>query len=313
MFASRCVFLGSVAAFAASVSVQAAALIPVPAAPGSTVTTVFGINDQGQIAGSYIGANDGIEHGFFGTLDGNYISFDAGNGGTEARAIANNGDIVGFTNSQSGITSDQPVFEMFDNGRIRILDGIFGRAQGIENTNGRFAGTRWDFNTHQAVAFVGKRGHYKHDVRIPEVHQASEANGINSAGVVVGDYFRPPAHGFIGSGNKMKIVDYPADQAAGTAMEGINDSGQAVGQWVDSGGNTHSFLLDIASNTFTDIEVSGATNVYAWNINKGGAVAVSSDAGSFVWCKKARQCPAHGLAVAAPEHRARGAFPQSHQ
>jgi hypothetical protein len=102
----------------------------------------------------------------------------------------------------------------------------------------------------------------------------------------------------------MQTVDYPSDQAAGTAMEGINDSGQAVGQWVDSAGNTHSFLLDIASDTFTDIDVSGATNVYAWNINSAGAVTVSSDAGSFVWCKKGRQCRAGGVAVAAPEHKA---------
>jgi hypothetical protein len=303
MFALRRVLLGSVAAVAVSLSAQAAVLVPVPAAPNSTVTTVFGINDQYQIAGSYIGKDDGIEHGFSGALDGNYISFDAGDGGTEARAIANNGDIVGFTNSQSGVTSDQPVFEMFDNGNIRIVDGIFGRAQGIENTKGRFAGTRWDFNNHQAVAFIGKRGTYRHDVRIPEVHQASEANGINSAGVVVGDYFRPPTHGFIGSGNKLQTVDYPSDRAAGTALEGINDNGQAVGQWVDSAGNTHSFLLDIASNTFTDIDVSGAANVYAWNINSAGAAAVSSDVGSFVWCKKARQCPAGGAAIAAPEHR----------
>ena len=106
----------------------------------------------------------------------------------------------------------------------------------------------------------------------------------------------------MGSGNHMQIVDYPSADAAGTAVEGINDSGQAVGQWSDSAGNTHSFLLDIATNTFTDILVSGATNVYAWNINNQGGVAVSSDVGSFVWCKRARQCPSGGVSVAAPVH-----------
>src|SRR5690349_20334281 len=89
------------AAVAAVSSASAAVLVPVPAAPNSTVTTVFAINDENQIAGSYVGANDGIEHGLFGTLDGNYTSFDAGSGGTEARGLANNGDIVGFSNSQS--------------------------------------------------------------------------------------------------------------------------------------------------------------------------------------------------------------------
>jgi hypothetical protein len=291
------------AALAALSSADAAVLVPVPAAPNSTVTTVFGINDAFQIAGSYIGKDDAVEHAFFGTLDGNYTSFNAGAGGSEARAINNAGYIVGYSNSQNGTTSDQPIFERKPGGKLLVLDNVFGRAQGIDNGIGFFAGTRWDFDGHEAVAFVGKRGKYRHDVRIPEVHQASEANGINSAGVVVGDYFRPPTHGFIGSGNHLTTVDYPSADAAGTAMEGINDSGQAVGQWVDSAGATHSFLLDIASNIFTDITVPGAANVFAWNVNGTGAVAVSSDAGSFVWCKKKSACPAGGLAIAAPERK----------
>jgi hypothetical protein len=112
-------------------------------------------------------------------------------------------------------------------------------------------------------------------------------------------------HGFIGSGNKLQTVDYPSDDATGTALEGINDSGQAVGVWLDSFGNTRAFLLDIATGTFTDIHVPTSTSVAAWNINNQGAVAVSSDAGSFVWCKKARQCPTSGITVTAPEHRGR--------
>ena len=299
----RTALLSCVAASAVSLSAQAAVLIPVPSAPNSTVTTAFGINDSFQISGSYIGAEDGIEHAFFGTLDGNYTSFDAGDGGSEARAINNSGHIVGYSNSQNGFTSDTPIFERMPSGKLLTVPGVFGRAQGIDNAKNRFAGTRWDVPNHQAVAFRGMHGEFRKDVRIPEVHQASEGNSINSDGVVVGDYFRPPTHGFIGSGNHMQIVDYPSDQSAGTVMEGINDSGQTTGQWVDSSGNTHSFLLDIASNTFTDIAVTGATNVYAWNINNAGAVAVSSDAGSYVWCKKARACPSGGAAIAASEHK----------
>jgi hypothetical protein len=303
------VLLGGAAAAAMLASAHAAVLVPVPAAPNSTVTTVFGINDAFQISGSYIGKDDGIEHAFFGALDGNYTSFDAGDGGSEARAINNNGYIAGYSNSQNGFTSDQPIFERTPGGKLLVLNAVFGRAQGLDNAKNRFAGTRWDFGGHEAVAFVGHRGQYKHDVRIPQVHQASEANGINSDGVVVGDYFMPPTHGFIGSGDKMQIVDYPSGQADGTMVEGINDSGQAVGQWVDSAGNTHSFLLDIATSTFTDILVNGATNVFAWNINNAGGVAVASDVGSFVWCKRARQCPSGGAAVAAPVHKAKP-FPE---
>jgi opacity protein-like surface antigen len=301
----RFVFLAGAAAAAMCASAEAAVLVPVPAAPNSTATTAFGINDAFQISGSYIGKDDGIEHAFFGTLDGNYISFDAGDGGSEARAINNNGTIVGFSNSQNGITADQPIFERMPGGRLLVLNGVFGRAQGIDNAKSRFAGTRWDFGEHEAVAFVGRRGQYRHDALIPQEHQASEANGINSDGVVVGDYFMPPTHGFIGTGSKMQIVDYPSSKAAATMMEGINDAGQAVGQWQDNHGNTHSFVLEIATATFTDILVSGASNVFAWNINNQGGVVVSSNVGSFVWCKKARQCPSGGATVAAPTHKAR--------
>ena len=75
----------------------------VPAAPNSTATTAFGINDDDTDRRQLSLADDGIEHAFFGTLDGNYTSFDAGDGGSEARAINNNGTIVGFSNSQNGI------------------------------------------------------------------------------------------------------------------------------------------------------------------------------------------------------------------
>ena len=100
---------------------------------------------------------------FFGTLDGNYTSFDAGDGGSEARGINNAGYIVGYSNSQNGTTADQPIFERKPGGKLVTIPGVFGRAQGIDNAKNRFAGTRWDFGSHEAVAFLGHRGAYKHE------------------------------------------------------------------------------------------------------------------------------------------------------
>src|SRR5215472_2235878 len=74
---------------------SAAMLVPVPSVPDSTTTTVFAINNNDVIAGSYIGASDGAEHSFFGPL-GNYTSFDVGSGGSEARGINDKGLIAGF-------------------------------------------------------------------------------------------------------------------------------------------------------------------------------------------------------------------------
>src|ERR1044071_2471165 len=63
-------------------------LVPVTPFPGATTTIVFGINDDGVIAGSYRDS-DGIEHGFFGPLNGTYTRFDYGGGssGTAPRAL----------------------------------------------------------------------------------------------------------------------------------------------------------------------------------------------------------------------------------
>jgi uncharacterized membrane protein len=280
-------------------------LVPVPAVPNSTTTTVFAINGKDVIAGSYIGSSDGVEHSFFGPL-GNYTSFDAGSGGSEARGINNKGVITGFSNSQAGNTATEPAFERKTDGTILniTMNGqqLYGQPQGINNFHAKFVGTRWDFGEHEAVAFLGHNGVWRRDPRIPFEHQASTAGGINSSGVVVGSYFQPPTHGFIGSGNHIAMVDYPSGDNQGTTLEGINDGGLVVGQWVDSSGNTHSFLLDPSTDTFTDINVSGASNVYAWAINAKGAVAVSSDAGSYIWCVKKRQCPAGGTEIAAPVH-----------
>ena len=298
--------LGLVATALLIAPVHSAVLIPVVPVKNSTTTTVFGINDANIIAGSYIGSEDGVEHAFFGSLEGKYKSFDAGAGGTEARAINNNGFITGFSNSQDGNTADQAMFERWPHGKLVniAVDGtqLFGQANGINNSRNAFAGTYWNFSLHQAVAFIGHRGRGKREVKIPAVHQASEGNGINSTGAVVGSFFRPPDEGYILDNKTLTVVDYPSDTATGTTLEGINDTGEAVGQWVDSDGNTHSFVLDIATSTFTDIAIEGATNVQAWSINSAGAVAVSSDAGSFIWCANEGACPAGGKTVAAPAH-----------
>src|SRR5215467_13396142 len=115
----------------------AATVVAVPSVPDSTTTTVFSINDNNVIAGSYIGTNDGIEHSFFGPL-GNYTSFDAGTGGSEARGINNDGVITGFSNSQTGDTATEPAFERKLNGTIENImmagQQLYGQPQGINNS-----------------------------------------------------------------------------------------------------------------------------------------------------------------------------------
>src|SRR6478672_5939236 len=76
-----------------SIAAQGGILIQVPAFPGSTGTYVRAINDKNVITGYYTMA-DGVPHGFVGTLDGHYTSFDASESGTIPLGIAKNGYIT---------------------------------------------------------------------------------------------------------------------------------------------------------------------------------------------------------------------------
>lgn len=307
----RSVVLGAIAAMSLWPA-RAAVLVPIVPVPNSTGTTAFGINDSDIIAGSYIGSNDGVEHGFFGTLSGSYTTFDAGSGGTEPRGIGNSGVITGFSNSQHGYTSDHPIFERLANGSIVNVTAfgqqLYGLAQGI-NARNRFAGIYWDTQNFDAVAFVGRNGEWKKDMRIPAEHQASQGFGINNDNVMVGSYFSPPDHGFIVNGRTLTTVDYPNANAQGTWVTGINDKGNVVGQWFDANGRIHSFLLDPATGTFTDIRVKGAKDVAAWGINSKGAVTLATNIGSYIWCKSQRACPQQAIDVDAPVHVMAGGLP----
>lgn len=62
--------------FALLSTTHAGVLVPLPKVPGSDNTYAIAINNNNVIAGRYVTA-DGLNHGFFGTLDGNYTTFDA--------------------------------------------------------------------------------------------------------------------------------------------------------------------------------------------------------------------------------------------
>lgn len=298
---------GTAAAFAPA---RAAVLVPVAPVQGSSETTAFAINDSDVIAGSFIGSNDGVEHAFFGTPDGNYTTFDAGTGGSEARGISNDGTITGISNSQNGDTSSEPIYERRPGGRIVNVtvsgQQLFGLAQGI-NGNDKFAGYYWDTQAMATQGFVGRKGVWKANVNVPAENQFAGALGINDSNVIVGYFFGPPLQGYVLDGRNLTVVNYPDQRATATILNGINNKGNVAGQWVDTNGNQHSFLYDTVTAVFTDIKVRGASDVRAWAINSAGAIAVSTDIGSFIWCKRATQCPGGGTDIDAPTHVAKKA------
>ena len=148
-------------------------LIPIAPVQGSTYTSVTGINDSNIIVGSY-GTADGAQHGFFGSLDGQYTSFDAGRLWTQSGDINNAGYIVGAT--------VKGAFERYPDGSIHILKfehaPLVGEAYGI-NGKGVFVGTGFD-NDGGRHAFYAKSAKYKGEVEIPG-QSGVEPRGINDA------------------------------------------------------------------------------------------------------------------------------------
>ena len=106
-------------------------------------------------------------------------------------------------------------------------------------------------------------------------------------------------HGFIqipGSGT-VQVIDYPSNSAVLTVLEDINESGLASGQWNDTAGNPHAFVLDTTSGNFTTLDPGdGSTFQQAWSMNGKGLVALSTSNGtSYIYCPYSqKQCPQGG-------------------
>lgn len=276
--------------------------IPVPPVPGSIATTAFAIDDRNRIAGSYRDAA-GVEHGFFGTLDGDYTSFDYGRNstGTQARGLAVDGSITGVA-AANGFAVGIEFFRK-PNGKLltftlhkQPLDGI---AQGI---NG-FDTSVGDYRNADGVVsgYYGVAGSYHNDFNLHvRGWLQNSPRGISEDNAVAGFFVdrHGAQHGFVQQDKVIQVVDYPDARAVATALEDINRAAQAPGQWDDSAGNPHAFVLDMNTGTFTVLDPGdGSAFQQAWSINGHGLVSLStSDGASFIFCPLApKKCPNSGF------------------
>ena len=70
--------------------------------------------------------------------------------------------------------------------------------------------------------------------------------GINDAGVIVGTFLGPGGtggfQGFLDKNGAFSAFNVPFSGAYDTQVEGINDGGQIVGDFIDSNGVQHGFV-----------------------------------------------------------------------
>ena len=293
-------------------SATAGTLIPIPPFPGSTTTVIRGINDSDVITGTYT-SQDGQTHGFVGTLDGNYTSFDHPNGGTIPDAISNDGYITGGSDYSDACPIQGCEFLRTPGGSINTitrkgaaLDGV---VQGIIGHT-KFVGQYdvYDENNHVLIyGYYGKGTKYRKALTLPFNTTRTSPRGYNKAGTVTG-YFLDLDHGSMRPGFVLKngvatSVSYPDQNAFFTLLEDVNDNGMIVGAWENQDGSSEqAFLYDFANNAFSPISIPGATIAYANAINNAGVVAVSADfTTSYIYCVNKRGCPASPNAIEIPD------------
>lgn len=297
------IFLGTSCLVLATVcQAQAATLVTVTPPAGAVTTTVFGINKHNVIAGSYIDAS-GVEHGFFGPLNGTYTTFDYGgtSTGTEPRALDDDGVITGFASDPSFAVgaeflrqTDGTLLTFEKDGTA--LDGV---AQDVIKKKTASAGDYIDPATGIRTGYLGRDGAYQSDVTLGLNVIRTSPRSLNHFGTLAGFFVDPSGleHGFIMKNNTVQTID--ADSSGTTALEGISKKELVTGQVTDSSGNPHSFIYNSATGEFTSIEIDdGSVLQQAWGITDQGVVAVSTDVASYIYCIRGVHCPRGGRTIA---------------
>lgn len=214
------------------------------AVPGASATLATGINDRGQIAGTWF--DDGVTIG-----DAPYPP----------------GTVHGFVRQPGGriTTIDLP---RFANTAVTDI-----------NDRGQLVGQNAEFTAEQAVGFLREPNGRVTVIDLPGRANVEEFLALNDRGRVVGqwdDRFETDAnepgsrHGFVWDRGRVTRLDVPGSLSTGAL--GVNDAGQISGSYDDAGGGHHGFVLQ--RGRFTRIDAPGRTVTDAWGGNDRGEVVI---------------------------------------
>lgn len=286
-------------------TVQAGVLVPIPSVPDSTATFVRTINNKNIVAGRYT-TSDGMSHAFFGTLDGNYTTFDALDGQTFAEGLNNAGYITGDSNAPN---EDCQVFGCqflrTPDGTIKEitrhkapLDGIPVQIISHQKFVGQYTYIDQDENVF-FYGYYGQNAKYVADLTLPFNTMRTRPRGYAEDGTVSGWFSDSDQHkgrGFVISNGTVTAYDYPDQNAVFTEFEGLNRYGLIPGAWLDANQTfSRAFVFDVARNRFKPIDVAGATYAAAGGINDAGVMTVIDDTSSYIYCPNKKTCPLHSL------------------
>jgi probable HAF family extracellular repeat protein len=262
---TRAMLTALLSLFSARMWADSAATVSQIDAPNATYTDALGINNRGDIVGSFADAHGLhgyiLRRGTFTTLD-----FPAqGVAATVAKGINDRGQVVGFyVQSGSdihGFVWDGTTFTQIDapDADITYLHGINNRGQVVGHS-------RRDIFA-LARGFVWANGDFTF-MDIPGVlivGQRDQTMAINDGGQVVGSFQRSGVdHGFLFGGRDVTQIDVPSSIAS--RATGINNGGQIVGSFRDASQMERGFLRN-KDGSITVIEAPRVASIAAVGIN----------------------------------------------
>jgi uncharacterized protein (TIGR03437 family) len=245
--------------------------------PGSTNTAVTGMNNAGQIVGSYTDAKG--THNFVRSADGStYTTIDltgATPGTTTIDAINNVGQITGtYSDASTGFTrcyigsADGSTFTPFD------LGDEFGPGGGPKglNDNGDVAGALHEISADGSEGFLRTPDGTITPIDVPP--GGTRVRGIDNNGDIVGWYIPggsadPVFHGVLrNSAGVITTLDLPGTDGA-TQLAAINNHGQVTGSW----NAPYGAFVSMADGSYTMLAFPGAPPFYPAAIDDNGRVA----------------------------------------
>jgi parallel beta-helix repeat protein len=240
--------------------------------PGSTGTSVFGINDAGDVVGHYKDERQ-FWHGFL-LRAGQFTTINyPGAPQTWLYGINARGDIAGAyadsSNKQHGFLLSGSTFRTID---------VPGADQTMPyglNSNGDVTGMYFlpgDMTKHYGFAMIGGRFT---TIDYPMPNDMSCGTWIGDSGEVGGHVQEKNGayHGYRWLEGKFTLVEFPGAKTGQfwDSVFEINAAGDILGSYSDARGKQRAFLL--RKGSFTTFDVPGSQRTRAHRMNRSGQVA----------------------------------------
>jgi hypothetical protein len=236
--------------------------------PGSTSTSVGGINNLGQMAGFFHDSSGGV-HGY--VQDGADIRvFDFPNAHKTFGEVINNAGMVAGAYSDGvrfhGFTLKDGVFTTID-----FPGSVFSDVVDL-NDRGDLAGV-WEDPSFGLHGFTFDKNGF---TSIDDPAQtwptpSTQSLGINDGETVNGLFLdvNDNFHGFSLKNGIFQTIDVPG--AVGTAPEGLNEAEDMVGLFIGQDGVQHGFLK--RGDVFTSLDFPGAVGrTFPFQVNDSGTI-----------------------------------------